>query len=245
MKVIEYDEMDLDYIALYSVYQTNSSKNKNKSAIVKDVEKLAEMGNPEAQALWYKICGKQENYKIDKMVESYDNSDYRKLYAKACKAYHEEKIQHIILKTKLESEDNIGHRTVLTSEIMDLKSHNYLVMAINKCREKIEMGKASLLDKERRFEMIRKSPFQMGDDVKAYNLGSKPYCLYKDNKSDPMCAFIFASNYATSRPNNKNQIINGIFKRLAGHKLSKNFNEYRGPNSSTPMLQNKSELKTR
>lgn len=245
MKKIEYDEMDLDYIALYSVYHTNSSKNKNKSAIVKDVEKLAEMGNPEAQALWYKICEKQTNRKIDGMVDSYDESDYRKIYAKACKAYHEEKIKHAILKTKLESEDNVGRRAMLDGEIMDLKSHGYLVMAINKCREMIETGKASLLDKERRFEMIRKSPFPINDDIKTYSLGSKPYTLYKDNKSDPMCAFIFASNYATSRPNHKNQTINGIFKRLAGHKLSKGFTEYRGPNASGIALQNNNSVKTR
>ncbi len=237
MKTIEYNDMDLTYVSLYAAYHTTKGKNKNKTAVVKDIEKLAEMGHLDAQALWYKVCDKQRNIRIDAIVDGYDEDDYRKIYAKACKAYYtEEKMQHIVLKTKLNGEDNVDRRTVINSEIMDLKSRDYLIKAINKCREKIESGKATLLDKERRFEMIRKSPFEIAEDVEKYSLGSKPFVLYNENKSDPIAAHIFASNYTTKNPNHKNEIVNSIFSRLAGCKLAKDFLEYRGPNPTTPLI---------
>lgn len=223
------DELKNDFYTLWSQYLLSGEK----SAVVYDIAKLAELGQIDAQAKWYLIAGNRINDEINRQTKFLlDNNDYRQIMVGANKCYSTEKFVLKGLLNKLKTDDTRDGLNIARCDIADLGYYQNLMKATKILNEMMMSGKASLIDNEMYLEILNQNPLCKPEDLKDYRkVRSALAVQHIKDKSNPEYAFALAMNYRTFGVNPKNiKKSNVLLQRLAHRKLSHTFLNFRGPN---------------
>ncbi len=220
-------ELDNDFITIWSHYILSQSK----SAAFYEVAKLAELGQLDAQQKWFLISGNLQCDAVNRQVKEYKTDDYMQCLVLANKYYNAEKDVLKMLIKDMKSQDTKAGYQSYRFDITQLNYYRYLSQAISLCDEKIKSGNGTLFDQEMYLEMMLQNPLHTDEDLKNYRkVRSALACEYCKDKSDPKIAFALSMNYRNfGRKKINTYKSNLILQRLSQRKLSKTYENHRGP----------------
>jgi len=220
-------ELDNDFITIWSHYILSQSK----SAAFYEVAKLAELGQLDAQQKWFLISGNLQCDAVNRQVKEYKTDNYMQCLVLANKYYNAEKDLLKLLLTDMKNQDTKAGFQSYRFDITQLNYYRYLSRAISLCDEKIKSGNGTLIDQEMYLEMVLQNPLHEEEDLKNYRkVRSALACEYYKDNSNSEVAFALAMNYRNFGKKKLNlHKSNLILQRLSQRKLSRTYENHRGP----------------